>query len=58
MKRIRIEYTNGKVEFANYNVTDDVTLDRIGNGISKLNGVKCVTMMYNGDWSNTCSINN
>ena len=57
MKRIRIEYTNSKVEFANYNV-DDVALDRIGNGISKLNGVKCVTMMYNGDWSNTYSINN
>ena len=57
MKRIRIEYTNGKVEFANYNV-DDVALDRIGNGISKLNGVKCVTMMYNGDWSNTYTINN
>lgn len=57
MKRIRIEYTNGKVEFANYNV-DDAALDRIGNGISKLNGVKCVTMMYNGDWSYTYSINN
>ena len=55
MKRIRIEYTNGKVEFANYNV-DDVALDRIGNGISKLSGVKCVTMMYNGDWSYTNTV--
>lgn len=57
MKRIRIEYINGFVEFANYYV-DDIALDRIGYGISKINGVKTVTMMYNGDWSNTYSINN
>ena len=56
MKKIRIEYTNGKVEFANYPNVDNVNLDRIAYGIKKLNGVKSVTTMYNGDWTYTNTI--
>lgn len=45
--KIKITYTNGKTEIANYpNIKDEVALDRIGYGIKKLNGVKSVTMCY------------
>ena len=45
--KIRIEYTNGKSETANYPaITNELDLDRIGYGIRKLNGVKAVTMLY------------
>ena len=45
--KIKITYTNGKSETANYpNITNSINLDRIGYGIKKLNGVKSVTMMY------------
>ena len=45
--KIRIIYTNGKSEIANYpNITNEIDLDRIGYGIRKLNGVKSVTMLY------------
>lgn len=50
MMKIRIEYTNGKIETANYpNITNELDLDRIGYGIKKLNGVKSVTMLYGYD---------
>lgn len=45
--KIRITYTNGKTEIANYpRITNEIDLDRIGYGIKKLNGVKSVTMLY------------
>lgn len=45
--KIRIKYTNGKTEIANYpHITNELDLDRIGYGIKKLNGVKSVTMLY------------
>ena len=45
--KIKITYTNNKIETANYpNITNEIDLDRIGYGIRKLNGVKSVTMLY------------
>lgn len=57
--KIRITYTSGKTEIANYPyINSTVDLDRIGYGIKKLNGVQSVTMMYNGDWTHTSTICN
>ena len=48
--KIKITYTNGKTETANYpHITNTIALDRIGYGIKKLNGVKSVTMYYSNN---------